>query len=389
MNAKHAGFGRYFAKTNKIADSRLGQSPGINSPGGKLRRGYVILATAVSIFALFGMIGLAVDLGRLYIFKSEAQAFVDAAAITAATKLNGKSSGITAAQNSVLNSLNYFNFNTQIMPANVTTIEFSKATAGPWEVPPINNASGYGFIRVTVRPALNLSFMQVVNAPTTASVGGQAIGAQIKQTFPKGGYMPFSPFALSASDPLNFGMSIGQEYAFLWPGNAQKHNTCNGNQVSWPLYNFSDTSVAGSNRGYFELQSASSIQQAIQGTRQTLPLNVGDIINLTNGQKQSEQSALTARALLDSDLTNYSPNGSGAAPAYYGNNMRLVVMPVNGGPSSTPNNMVLGFAAFLLPISYPNAGNQTWCAIYMGSRIDGGGTSAYPGGGSYVVRLVQ
>lgn len=356
----------------------------------KKRRGYVILATAVSIFVLFGMIGFAVDLGRLYIFKSESQAYADAAAIGAATKLNGKQSGITAAESAVLTSLNYYNFNTTTMPSDVTTIEFSKATSGPWELPPINNASGYGFIRVTVRPQLSLTFMQAVNAPTTASVGGQAIGAQIRQTFPKGGYMPFSPFALNANDPSgNFGMSVGQEYAFLWPGNAQKQNTCAGNQVSWPLYNFSDSSVAGSDRGYFELQSASSIQDAIQGTRQTSPLNVGDVVNLTNGQKQSEQSALTARAMMDSDLTNYQPNGSGVAPSYYGNNMRLIVMPVNGGSSSSPANMVLGFAAFLLPISYPNGGNQTWCAIYMGSRVDGGGTSAYPGGGSYVVRLVQ
>ena len=358
-------------------------------PGGKRCRGYVILATSVSIFVLLGMIGLAVDLGRLYIFKSEAQAFADSASIAAAIKLNGKSSGITAAEAAVHNSLNRFNFNTQIMPASVTTVEFAKATIGPWELPPINNASGYGFVRVTVRPQLNLSFLQAVNAPSTATVGGQAIGAQIAQTFPNGGYMPFSPFALSATDS-NFGMSPGQEYAFLWPGNATKSNSCDGNQVSWPAYNFSDNAaVAGSNRGYFELQSASSIQDAIMGARQMLQLVVGDIVNLTSGQKQSMQNALVARAALDIDLTAYANNSSGEAPPYDGNNMRLVVMPVNGGSLSSPPNMVLGFAAFLLPLSYPSAGNKTWCAIYMGSRIDGGGVSAYSGGGSFVVRLVQ
>lgn len=360
-------------------------------PGGKRRRGYVILATSVSIFVLLGMIGLAVDLGRLYIFKSEAQAFADSASIAAAIKLNGKSSGITAAESAVYNSLNRFNFNTQIMPASVTTVEFAKATIGPWELPPINNASGYGFVRVTVRPQLNLSFLQAVNAPSTATVGGQAIGAQIAQTFPNGGYMPFSPFALSATDSTgNFGMSPGQEYAFLWPGNATKNNSCAGNQVSWPAYNFSDnSSTAGADRGYFELQSASSIQDAIMGARQMLGLVVGDIVNLTSGQKQSMQNALAARAALDIDLTAYANNSSGVAPPYSGNNMRLVVMPVNGGSLSAPANMVLGFAAFLLPITYPSAGNKTWCAIYMGSRIDGGGVSAYSGGGSFVVRLVQ
>jgi len=246
---------------------------------------------------------------------------------------------------------------------------------------------GYGFVRFHARPSLRLSFLQAVNAPTTSTVLGVAIGAQVAETFPRGGYMPFSPYALSESDP-NYGMTIGQEYAFLWPGNAKRNDACAGNQVNWPQYNFSDNSVAGSERGYFELQAASTITDAIMGTRQTMPLEVGDIVPMTNGQKQSQQSALEARAAMDTDLTNYQPS-PGTAPPYYGNNMRLVVMPVNGGPVSSPPNKVLGFAAFLLPLSYPNGGNKTWCAIYMGSRTTGGSVSAFDGAGSYVVRLVQ
>ena len=350
-------------------------------------RGYVVLATAVSIFVLIGMLGLAVDIGRLLIYKSEAQAFADSAAISAALKLNGKKSGLDAAELTVSSSANRFNFATQAIPANVTTVQFAKASAGPWETQPIGNPKGYAFVRVIVQPVLSLSFLQAVNAPSTASVLGQAVGAQIAETFPKGGYMPFTPFAMSSTDP-NYGMTVGQEYAFLWPGNVQKNNTCLGNQVSWPTYNFSSI-VAGSDRGYFELQSASSIADAIGGTKQLSPLNVGDIVPLTNGQKQSMQTALENRAALDTDLTNYQPNNSGVAPAYYGNNMRMVVMPVNGGPTSSPANKVLGFAAFLLPLSYPNGGNKTWCAIYMGSRVAGGGSSAFDSAGSYIVRLVE
>lgn len=361
------------------------------SLGRSAQKGYVILATAISIFVLVGMLGLAVDLGRLFIYKSEAQAYADSAAIWAAVKLNGKKSGLDAAEEVVANSKNKFNFGTQSIASSVRTVEFSKSKLGPWEIQPIANPSGYGFVRVIVKPVLKLSFLQSVQAPTTSSVIGQAIGAQIGETFPNGGYMPFSPFALNPADPTgNFGMSPGQEYAFLWPGNAQKNNVCNGNQVNWPAYNFSDnSSTAGSDRGYFELQAASAISDAILGLKQTLPLNVGDIVPLTNGQKQSTQTALMARAALDTDLTSYNANNSGTAPNYIGNGMRLVVMPVNGGSMTTPANMVLGFAAFLLPTSYPNGGNQTWCAIYMGSRAAGGSTSAYGGGGSYVVRLVQ
>ncbi len=363
---------------------------GTLSPPNRRRRerGFVVLATALSLFVLLGVLGLAIDLGRIFIAKSEAQAFADSAAIAAALELNGKKSGLDAAESVVSTSTNRYNFNTQAIPSGVTTVQFAKSRLGPWESQPINNPKGYGFVRVIVRPSLNNSFLQAVGAPVATSVLGQAIGAQIAETFPNGGYMPFTPFALSASDP-NFGMTVGQEYAFLWPGNAKRNDSCAGNQVNWPQYNYSEnTNVPGANRGYFELQAASAIADAIQGLKQTQPLNIGDVINLTNGQKQSMQNALEARAALDTDLTNYNPT-PGTAPAYYGNGMRMVVMPVNGGPLTVPANKVLGFAAFLLPNSYPNGGNKTWCAIYMGSRTSGGTNSAYDGAGSYVVRLVE
>ncbi len=354
------------------------------------RRGYVVLATAMGLVAMVGMLGLAVDLGRLFIVKSEAQAFADAAAILAATKLNGKKTGIDDAETAIKTSVNKYNFNTQSVPTSALEIYFAKSVLGPWEKPPISSPSGYGFVRVEARPSIKLSFMPTLGAASTKNALGEAVGAQVQQTFPNGGYMPFTPFALNPNDASgNFGMQVGEEYAFLWPGNASQNNSCQGNRVNWPAYNFSDNNnTAGANRGYFELQAASAIRSAIEGATQTQPLNIGDIVNLTNGQKQAMQDALVARALLDTDQTSYG-RSPGTAPSYYGNNMRLVIMPINGGSMTVPANKVLGFAAFLLPLSYPNQGNRTWCAIYMGSRVDGGGTSAYPGAGSYVVRLVQ
>lgn len=354
------------------------------------RRGYIMLATAVSLAVLIGMLGLAVDLGRVYITKSEAQAFADFAAMAAARELNGKIAGLDAARAAVTSSTNGWNFGTQAFAANRTTVEFAASVNGPWEATPPNPPVGYRMVRVSVFPDLPLSFMPALGAATTQRVRANAVAGQVPQQFPAGGYLPFTPFALSISDPTgNFGMTIGQEYAFLWPGNATKNNSCAGNRVSWPLYNFSDnSSTAGSDRGYFELQAASAIRDAIQGLRQTSPLDVGDVIGLTNGQKQAMQDALTTRASYDTDSTNYQPT-PGTAPDYDGNGMRLVVMPVNSGALTNPPNVVQGFAAFLLPMSYPNGGNKTWCAIYMGSRVDGGGVSSTVGAGSYVVRLVQ
>src|SRR5215471_21585792 len=45
------------------------------------RSGFTLIATALCITSLLGMLGLAVDLGRVYIAKNEAQSFTDSAAL--------------------------------------------------------------------------------------------------------------------------------------------------------------------------------------------------------------------------------------------------------------------------------------------------------------------
>src|SRR5258706_14347131 len=90
--------------------------------GGR-EKGFVLLAMGVSVVVLFGMLGLAIDLGRAFIAKNEAQAFTDAAALAAASKLNGTSAGVTAANSAVTNSTNKWNFASSSF-ASVTT-EFS------------------------------------------------------------------------------------------------------------------------------------------------------------------------------------------------------------------------------------------------------------------------
>src|SRR5438552_18689017 len=66
------------------------------------RKGFALIATGFCVFSLLGMLGLALDLGRVYIAKNETQSFTDTAAMAAVLKLNRVS--FTAAQNAVLNN---------------------------------------------------------------------------------------------------------------------------------------------------------------------------------------------------------------------------------------------------------------------------------------------
>ena len=54
---------------------------------GRGERGLVLVATAITVAGLLGFAGLSVDLGRMYVAKSEAQAYTDSAAVEAALEL--------------------------------------------------------------------------------------------------------------------------------------------------------------------------------------------------------------------------------------------------------------------------------------------------------------
>jgi hypothetical protein len=241
-----------------------------------------------------------------------------------------------------------------------------------------------------------MTFIRAVGAAAARSVQARSVGGLVQATFPKGGYLPYRVIAHTLTGDPNFGLSPGQEYTIRWPSNARTgNNTCKGDNAQVWI----DNAGAGSSseRGYFELQSAAAIRAAILGQRQLIPLAVGDIVNLTNGNKQTERDALITLALRDSDQTTYSPNANGTLPAYSGNGSRLVILPITswsaGLPVTTPviqPDQVLVFGTFLIPMSHDQGGNKSWCAIYMGAKATGSeGLAPYSVAGAFSVKLVQ
>src|SRR6476646_9378633 len=115
-----------------MTPSPLNAKPPISRRRRARQAGYIVLVTAASLFMLIGMLGLASDLGRVYITKTEAQAFADLSAVAAARHLDGKSSGITAAQNEVSNSTNKWDFGTASFTSGIRTVEFSTSQTTGW-----------------------------------------------------------------------------------------------------------------------------------------------------------------------------------------------------------------------------------------------------------------
>ena len=355
--------------------------------------GFTLITTAFGIVFLIGMVGLAVDIGRIYIAKSESQVFVDSASLAATLELDGTNDGLDRARARVASNPNKWNFNTGSFSGVTTT--FAKDRSGPWEETPID-PSGYRYANALVSvdvPVLFLSAFRQLNTPgafvvlsptfTAGVKSDAAAGQELKSRF-KDGLFPFSPYAHDGISP-NFGLAPGQVYTLRWPSNPKlNNNTCAGDNTQAMI----DLSNAGggSERGYIEETSASTIRQAIEGDYQTVWRGIGDAVNMTGGAKQTELDALGVR--IGQDQNSNAPNYQAYVSTGTGNGRRLVGAPINTG---YPNYTVVQIGAFfLLPVgTYDKGGNSPWCAEYVGPWVQGEKTKGAGDAGAYVARMIQ
>ena len=94
------------------------------------RRGFVLVMMGLTAFALFGITGLAVDIGRMYIAKNEAQTFADAGAMIAGLKINGMASGILSTAQLVAADSNRYNIGNSSFTQSNVVLEYSTAQSG-------------------------------------------------------------------------------------------------------------------------------------------------------------------------------------------------------------------------------------------------------------------
>ena len=129
---------------------------------------------SVSMFLLLAVMGMAFDLGRVYIARNEAQVFTDAAAMTAANQLDGTAAGIGRAKAAVAQLPMRWNLGTQEFTGII--VEFGP-DGTKWETDP-KSASGVTYVRVSA-PANNLeiTFLRAVGGPTSFTVPARSVAA--------------------------------------------------------------------------------------------------------------------------------------------------------------------------------------------------------------------
>ena len=399
------------------------------------RRGFVLLTAAASAVAILAMLGLCLDLARMYIAKNELQNYADAASIAAANRLDGTAAGISAAISEAQNNVNKWTFGQSAVGS--VTVDFATTPTGAFVSNP-NPATNYRFTRVQAAGNVPIYFLPILpGVATSSAVMATSVAGQTLLPSLGDGAFPYSPDAhvpnpLPADPSGNFGYIKGELYTLRWDpvGKGSKSGIVDksGNKLvgcagDMNAPGFIPGADNNGQRGYVDLLNggggggASFIRDAITGSVElTDPLDVGDPIDNANGNKQTETTALLNRVAQDTNSTTATyytapaagvgleppgrtyyavdPPGQPAPSPPRGNGRRIVTVPVN----NPTNDLVTGFALFFLPPDpcpgIPGPGSlQPCCAEYIGNanQLPGAGGGSNGGGslGLYRIKLFQ
>lgn len=161
------------------------------------QKGAVAIMVGLAIFILIGFLGLVVDLGQLYVAKTELQNAADAAALGGAKELNGTAAGVTSAVGQAVTLFGLQNFNATNFLVTPVTISIDNIMVGSCPddscmvaastVTDNAQAADKFFIKVdTSSRALGTFVMGVAGFSTTATFGLAVAGPFVTQTTPIG-----------------------------------------------------------------------------------------------------------------------------------------------------------------------------------------------------------
>ena len=126
------------------------------------------------MFLLLAVIGMAFDLGRVYIARNEAQIFADAASMAAAKQLDGTPAGLDRARAAVTALPNRWNLGTE----NFTGVAVEFSTDGKqWDTQP-KDLRALRYARVTAPDNhVTIMFLRAVGGPPSFTVPARAVAS--------------------------------------------------------------------------------------------------------------------------------------------------------------------------------------------------------------------
>jgi Flp pilus assembly protein TadG len=372
----------------------------INEQGGRLwsgERGSIMIMTAIFALLLLLMVGLCIDISRLYMVRAELQNAADAAALTGAREINGGTGGIDDAVTQATTVI----ANNQGLRAKtgvaITTIEFAHSVGGPWlnATTAKTDAANMRFVKVTTQAtSTNILFaasaLGASRSEYREAVAGMSVGLD--------GICDFFPaaVALDDSDPLTAGFQLPPANTLM---------TLNFNQGT-------GNSATIANGEYIILEVP---QINGNGTGETADLaaglpnfckKLGDNINMTpssnpnNGPRNSGDGMNTRFNVYANGYGNsldpgtFPPDSNiqeNISSTDYKNRTPGQVTPPNpNAPGKDDRRMLI--APIILPGTYPSytTNIKAWGIFFLRSKVPtpNGNCSNTPGCGSIPVEFV-
>jgi Flp pilus assembly protein TadG len=354
---------------------------------------------------MLGMLGLAFDLGRMFIVKNELQTFADASALAACRQMDGTKTGIQRAHNTAtagpIGSSKPNGWNFDVNTISTITDTYSTTFAGTYDsyaTASSNATNSYRFINVSASASLPLYFLSVIpGLPTSQPLQASSTAGQQEQTatFSSGGLVPVAPAAHNAADTKNFGLTPNTEYTLKW-GNGDS-TTCAGdlgfNPADSPSsHGFIDL---GQGNGNSSLRSVIVYGGYPNSSSSPNHVSAGDQLGAVPGNRgASIFSSFAERSNQDPDQTSLTWEQYKAAGT--GNGRRIITAPIydpaqSGGHGANAHITVIGFANFLLdPGAIISGSSGPFCATYIGPASQTGGSSGGSDGTKvYNVMLFQ
>lgn len=175
--------------------------------------GGVAITVALSMFVLVGFLALVIDLGRMYVVKTELQNAADACALAAAIELDGNTDALTRAENAgiTIGARNLIDFQSTPLAVSADDIKFSTALSSPSgdNSNYLTQAAGapiesrYAMCTVTL-PSLPMTFASVLG------IGARTVAAQAVATLAPAQSNCALPMGICSKGPgSSFGMNPG------------------------------------------------------------------------------------------------------------------------------------------------------------------------------------
>lgn len=162
----------------------------------KQQRGAVAVMTGLLLMlVLIPVAGLVLDLGHLYIVKSELQNLADAAALAAGKDLDNSDTGLNnaVASGKAIAAKNRYDFGHTLTLQDVN-FRFASSPEGPWYTlaQSLGNATGRTFVEVNTKAggtsaqSINTWLMRVAGKPSTSTFGLAVAGRFVNTVTPIG-----------------------------------------------------------------------------------------------------------------------------------------------------------------------------------------------------------